>query len=138
MPKPGSVEDAEEAGGLQAPPAETVPGAPAAAESPKAPAEAKPDKPPAAEAAPAERKPVPTAYWVTLGLLSAGLAVFYAIFNFVRLEIFKMLLASFFPLALLILGVLGSIIMGLATPTEAAAMGSFGGLFWRSPTGGST
>jgi len=123
----GDVEDAEEAGGLQAPPAETVEGAPAAAKSPKAPAEAKPDKPPAAEAAPAERKPVPTAYWVTLGIVAAGLAVFYAIFTFIRLEIFKMLLSSFFPLALLILGVLGSIVVGLATPTEAAAMGSFGG-----------
>jgi TRAP-type mannitol/chloroaromatic compound transport system permease large subunit len=121
------TEDLEEAGGLQAPPAETVPGAPAAAESPKAPAEAKPDTPPAAEAASAERKPVPTAYWVTLGIVAAGLVVFYAIFTFVRLEIFKMLLSSFFPLALLILGVLGSIVVGLATPTEAAAMGSFGG-----------
>ena len=38
-----------------------------------------------------------------------------------------MLLASFFPLALLILAVLGSIVFGLATPTEAAAVGSFGG-----------
>ena len=35
------------------------------------------------------------------------LIIFYAIFTFVRLEIFKMLLGSFFPLALLILGVLG-------------------------------
>ena len=40
---------------------------------------------------------------------------------------FKMLLASFFPLALLILAVLGSIVFGLATPTEAAAVGAFGG-----------
>ena len=54
--------------------------------------------------------------------------IFYAIFTFTRLEIFKMLLGSFFPLAILILGVLGTIIVGLATPTEAAAMGSFGGL----------
>ena len=38
-----------------------------------------------------------------------------------------MLLASFFPLALLILAVLGSIVFGLATPTEAAAVGAFGG-----------
>ena len=53
--------------------------------------------------------------------------IFYAIFTFVRLEIFKMLLASFFPLALIILGVLGTIVVGLATPSEAAAMGSFGG-----------
>ena len=40
-----------------------------------------------------------------------------------------MLLASFFPLALLILAVLGSIVFGLATPTEAAAVGAFGGVF---------
>ncbi len=53
--------------------------------------------------------------------------IFYAIFTFARLEIFKMLLGSFFPLALIILGVLGTIVVGLATPTEAAAMGSFGG-----------
>jgi TRAP-type mannitol/chloroaromatic compound transport system permease large subunit len=125
------TEDLEEAGGLREPPAEDGPKAPAAAgaaaESPKATAEAKRDKTPTAEAAPAERKPVPTAYWVTLGIVAAGLAIFYSIFTFVRLEIFKMLLASFFPLALLILGVLGSIVVGLATPTEAAAMGSFGG-----------
>ena len=38
-----------------------------------------------------------------------------------------MLLASFFPLAVLILAVLGTIVFGLATPTEAAAVGSFGG-----------
>jgi len=39
------------------------------------------------------------------------------------------LLTSFFPLALLILTVLGSILLGLATPAEAAAIGAFGGLF---------
>ena len=38
-----------------------------------------------------------------------------------------MLLASFFPLMMLILAVLGSIVFGLATPTEAAAVGAFGG-----------
>jgi TRAP-type mannitol/chloroaromatic compound transport system permease large subunit len=127
----GGLEEPEEAGGLQEPPAEGESTAPVAAEaaveSPKAPAEAQPDKPAAAEAAAGERKPVPFAYWVTLGIVAAGLVVFYAIFSFVRLEIFKMLLSSFFPLALLILGVLGSIVVGLATPTEAAAMGSFGG-----------
>lgn len=36
------------------------------------------------------------------------------------------LLTSFFPLALLIAMVLGAILMGLATPSEAAAMGSLG------------
>jgi TRAP-type mannitol/chloroaromatic compound transport system permease large subunit len=48
--------------------------------------------------------------------------------NWQRLEIFKMLLTSFFPLAVMILAVLGSIVFGLATPTEAAAVGAFGGL----------
>lgn len=38
-----------------------------------------------------------------------------------------MLLSSFFPLMMLILAVLGSIVFGLATPTEAAAMGALGG-----------
>jgi len=38
------------------------------------------------------------------------------------------LLTSFVPLALLILSVLGSILLGLATPAEAAAIGAFGGL----------
>ena len=53
--------------------------------------------------------------------------LFYALLSFARLEIFKMLLTSFFPLLMLILSVLGSIVMGLATPTEAAAVGAFGG-----------
>jgi len=39
------------------------------------------------------------------------------------------LLTSFVPLALLILSVLGSILLGLATPAEAAAIGAFGGFF---------
>ncbi len=39
-----------------------------------------------------------------------------------------MLLTSFVPLALLILSVLGAILFGLATPTEAAAIGALGGL----------
>ncbi|SDD28152.1 TRAP transporter, DctM subunit [Paracoccus isoporae] len=39
-----------------------------------------------------------------------------------------MLVTSFFPLAFLILAVLGSILFGLATPTEAAAIGALGGL----------
>ncbi len=37
-----------------------------------------------------------------------------------------MLAKSFFPLALLILSVLGAIMFGIATPTEAAAVGAFG------------
>ncbi|MBX3654452.1 MAG: TRAP transporter large permease subunit [Ramlibacter sp.] len=39
-----------------------------------------------------------------------------------------MLITAFLPLALLILTVLGSILFGLATPSEAAAMGSLGGV----------
>jgi tripartite ATP-independent transporter DctM subunit len=41
-------------------------------------------------------------------------------------QIFKMLLTSFFPLAILISAVLGSILFGVATPTEAAAVGALG------------
>ena len=93
-----------------------------------APAEEKSDAPQEDAVAPGESKPTPTWWWITLGVFAGGLAIFYAIFSFVQIEIFKMLLTSFFPLALLIVGVLGSILMGLATPTEAAAMGSFGGL----------
>ena len=43
-------------------------------------------------------------------------------------QIFLMLVTSFFPLALLILSVLGAILFGLATPSEAAALGALGGL----------
>ena len=43
-------------------------------------------------------------------------------------EVALALLTSFFPLAVLILSVLGAILFGLATPTEAAAVGSFGSL----------
>jgi tripartite ATP-independent transporter DctM subunit len=39
-----------------------------------------------------------------------------------------LLLTSFFPLAILILAVLGTIMFGLATPTEAAAVGAFGSM----------
>jgi tripartite ATP-independent transporter DctM subunit len=43
-------------------------------------------------------------------------------------EVLWALLTSFFPLAVLIMSVLGAILLGLATPTEAAAVGSFGSL----------
>ncbi len=43
-------------------------------------------------------------------------------------QILISLATSFFPLAFLIASVLGSIIMGLATPSEAAAMGSLGSI----------
>ena len=76
----------------------------------------------------AERQAAPLSFWIGLASCAVALAIFYAYFSFVRLEIFKMLLGSFFPLALMILAVLGTIVFGLATPTEAAAMGSLGGL----------
>ena len=43
-------------------------------------------------------------------------------------QLVVMLLTSFFPLAILILSVLGAILFGLATPSEAAAVGAMGGL----------
>ena len=70
---------------------------------------------------------LPTWYKLTAGIMLAMLALLYWRLTMVRLEVFKMLLASFFPLAFLILSVLGTIVFGLATPTEAAAVGSLGG-----------
>ena len=126
----GSLQEPQAEGGLQEPPAkepgQTAQVAPAApAEAPKPPAGVKPATP-VVPAAPG-RDPAPLVFWITFGVFAAGTVIFYAIFTFARLEIFKMLLGSFFPLALIILGVLGTIVVGLATPTEAAAMGSFGG-----------
>ena len=43
-------------------------------------------------------------------------------------EIFLMLLKSFVPIVALIMSVLGAILFGVATPTEAAAVGAVGGL----------
>jgi TRAP-type mannitol/chloroaromatic compound transport system permease large subunit len=88
-----------------------------------APAEAKPAVP----AAEPERLPVPAWYWVMAGIFVAVLLIMYAFWTWQRFQVFKMLLASFFPLALLIIAVLGSIVFGFATPTEAAAVGAFGG-----------
>jgi len=121
----GGLQELGSEGGLQEPPAE--PGQ-AAKVAPAAPAEV-PKPPVAAAPAPAApgRDPAPLVFWITFGIVAVGTLIFYTIFTFARLEIFKMLLGSFFPLALIILGVLGTIVVGLATPTEAAAMGSFGG-----------
>jgi len=122
---PGSVQEPPKtSGGLSEPPG--------AAKSEAA----KPDaaKPAAAAATPApakaavpQRDPAPKAFWYVFGAGILSLMIFYAIFSFTRLEVFKMLLGSFFPLAVLILAVLGTIVFGLATPTEAAAIGSLGG-----------
>ncbi len=43
-------------------------------------------------------------------------------------QVLWLLLTSFFPLAFLILGVLGAILFGLATPNEAAALGAAGSI----------
>ena len=124
---------AESGTGLAEPPAEEVKeGAqPAGAEAPKA-EEAKPPAPtaaatPAETPAEPERRPVPTWYWIMLAIGAAALVGLYSFWSWERLEVFKYLLASFFPLAILIIAVLGSIVFGLATPTEAAAVGAFGG-----------
>ena len=124
----GLAEPPGASGGLAEPPGSgglaEPPGAePAPLAAPEAPAA---DDTPAS-AAP-ERTDAPMAFWITLLVGTVILLVFYAFFTFARLEIFKMLLGSFFPLAIMILAVLGSIVFGLATPTEAAAMGAFGGI----------
>jgi TRAP-type mannitol/chloroaromatic compound transport system permease large subunit len=82
---------------------------------------------PVAAAGEAARDATPIWFWVTLGGAIVLLIALYAAWTWQRLEIFKMLLASFFPLAILIAAVLGSIVFGLATPTEAAAVGALGG-----------
>jgi len=133
-PQAGGLQEPEAEAGLQEPPAE---GAKAEAAKPvetasavvTAKAEVKPAPPVEAKPLPPqERQPVPMAFWIALASCVVGLAIAYGFFNFARLEIFKMLLGSFFPLAMLIIAVLGTIVFGLATPTEAAAMGSAGGL----------
>lgn len=79
------------------------------------------------DARPGEPRAAGSAWWIGTGVGALAMVVFYAVLSFTRLEVFKMLLTSFFPLLVLILAVLGSIVFGLATPTEAAAVGAFGG-----------
>jgi TRAP-type mannitol/chloroaromatic compound transport system permease large subunit len=150
----GDLAEPKEEGGLQPPPeedaaaaktAKTAKTSPSAKSEPAAEPTAEPAAEPVVAAAAASapvgaaavavdpaaaqaRQPAPTSFWVGLTSCAVALALFYAYFSFVRLEIFKMLLGSFFPLAVMILAVLGTIVFGLATPTEAAAMGSLGGL----------
>jgi TRAP-type mannitol/chloroaromatic compound transport system permease large subunit len=124
------LQEPEDEGGLKPPPGSDAPvtTAKVEADKPAAPASPASTPVPAAEAATAERLPAPTSFWIGLASCAVALAIFYAYFSFARLEIFKMLLGSFFPLAVMIMAVLGTIVFGLATPTEAAAMGSLGGL----------
>ena len=124
----------ESAGGVALPPgAEEPPQAmgvatpPGAEEAPKQAAAASTAPAAQQDKEPAERQPTPTWYWIMLGIGLLIGAIFYYFLTMARLEIFKMLLGSFFPLAALILMVLGTIVFGLATPTEAAAVGSLGG-----------
>ncbi len=116
----GLQEPPKESADLKEPPAATATTAPPTIVASEAAA-------PAA-AVPAERVAVPLWYWIVLGAGLGSLVLISWLMNWQRLEIFKMLLASFFPLAVLIIAVLGSIVFGLATPTEAAAVGAFGGI----------
>jgi TRAP-type mannitol/chloroaromatic compound transport system permease large subunit len=116
-------------GGLAEPPKEAAALAePPAAEPPPAPAK-KAEAPKAAPAAAADRLDTPRWFWITTAIFGGIVLAIMLLMSWERLEIFKMLLTSFFPLAVLILAVLGSIVFGLATPAEAAAVGAFGG-FW--------
>jgi TRAP-type mannitol/chloroaromatic compound transport system permease large subunit len=100
----------------------------------------------AGKAAEHERLPVPLWLWIVLGGGVGAIAVIYWLWSWERFEVFKLLLTSFFPLALLIIAVLGSIVFGLSTPSEAAAVGGFGGFvlaaiyrfvgFWREAPSG--
>jgi TRAP-type mannitol/chloroaromatic compound transport system permease large subunit len=138
----GVIGSPDQGTGLSEPPAEdakakeAAAGTASVAETPKAAGKAEPSEATAAKAAPVaapvaaeqqDRLPVPTWFWVMLAIGAAGMGLIYWMWNWERLQIFKMLLSSFFPLALLILAVLGSIVFGLATPAEAAAVGAFGG-----------
>jgi len=134
----GLAEPPSESGGLAEPPADPDVPEPAGALQPPLGAEPAAGEPAAAAQAAVEgvevdkeiatTQPAPTWWWVVFAVMGALVTLFYLFLSFARLEIFKMLLASFFPLVLLILSVLGSIVLGLATPTEAAAMGALGGM----------
>jgi TRAP-type mannitol/chloroaromatic compound transport system permease large subunit len=121
---PGSAD------GLKEPPSGEGVKEPPGSDGVKEPPGAGVQEPPGAATPPAvaaERTPPTRGWWIGAGVGALALLGFYAMLSFQRLEIFKMLLSSFFPLLVLILAVLGSIVAGLATPTEAAAVGAFGG-----------
>jgi len=122
LAEPPGSEPAAAAGGLQEPPgaATTSPGPSASPGSAQSGGDSAVDA--------SQTRPAPAWWWVVFAVLGALVALFYLFLSYARLEIFKMLLTSFFPLAVMILAVLGSIVFGLTTPTEAAAIGSLGGL----------
>ncbi len=125
---PDAPGDEAQAGTALAEPPGAEPGEPTPSQDTAVAEPPSPPSPPSGQAAAqAQTQPAPTWWWVLFSLLGAVTALFYLFLSFARLEIFKMLLTSFFPLMMLILAVLGSIVFGLATPTEAAAMGALGG-----------
>ncbi|WP_144635521.1 TRAP transporter large permease subunit [Bordetella genomosp. 13] len=140
-PMEGGLAEPPVEGGLQEPPAEggsglsEPPGTTQAGGGLSEPPGAAPPQatqppgaaPAAGDPAVPERRSAPQGFWIFLGVCVAILAAFYGLLTWARLEIFKMLLGSFFPLAVMIAAVLGSIAFGLATPSEAAAMGAMGG-----------
>ena len=115
--------------GLATPPSDEASSEPQAASEPATgrASEQPTEAPVTGGAAPVSAGPS-TMWWVAMAVAVLALGPFYLVLNFKRLEIFKMLLTSFFPLMILILAVLGSIVYGLATPTEAAAVGATGGV----------
>jgi len=131
LSEPPSDGLAEPPSGELAEPPSAEPAAASVAEPPGTPA-----APPATAAAAADAAAgggadegiaAPTGFWIFAAICAAVMLVFYAMLTWARMEIFRMLMASFFPLAVMIAAVLGSIAFGLATPSEAAAMGAMGG-----------
>jgi TRAP-type mannitol/chloroaromatic compound transport system permease large subunit len=115
-------------GGLAEPPSESAPEplgsaklAPVAPAAPAADAVAK--EPPKQ----LDRLSAPNGFWIYVAIAALILTIFYVTLTWARLEVFRLLAQSFFPLVILIAAVLGSIGFGLATPSEAAAMGALGG-----------
>lgn len=82
-------------------------------------------------AAPDEATPdplhIPVWFWIMALVTLVAVSTYYVFLSYARVEVFRLLLGSVFPLFLLIVAVLGAIVFGLATPTEAAALGAFGG-----------
>ena len=130
-PHAGGVEEPPGAQGIQEPPGSEGVQEPPGASSVQAPpaSEAKTGTHKGSAVVAAKKLPAPSSYWITLAAGTVILVLYYGwMFTFARFQLFKMMLGSFFPLAVMILAVLGSIVFGLATPSEAAAIGALGGL----------
>jgi TRAP-type mannitol/chloroaromatic compound transport system permease large subunit len=134
MEPPGASEDS---GGLAEPPSDGLAEPPGAEETPRESADTAPtpsgsSQPVASVEAAADQTAAASAglplwLWVSIAVGALVIVLTYALLSWERFEVLKMLLSSFFPLAVLILALLGSIVFGLATPTEAAAVGTLGG-----------